>query len=140
MLVQVASIHLRVSSALGSVGKGIRRFGAFGMDRREARGAGRGVADHRRRGGRDDDQFRHRADLEHGHDADQGKHKRWYDLSQEIKGEGKWKRPTEIASVIAKREKGSTERGVNTANIKRRLDDLYPGWAKQSQAQKTGAK
>lgn len=58
------------------------------------------------------------------------KYKRWNDLAQKIKGEGRWTRPTEIASAIAKREKGSTKRGVNALNIRRRLDKAYPGWAK----------
>ena len=64
------------------------------------------------------------------------KYARWYDLAQEIKEGGKWTRPTEIAAVIAKREKNSMERGANTANIRRRLDYHYPGWAERSQAQK----
>ena len=70
----------------------------------------------------------------------QEKYKGWYSMAQEILSEDKWTRPTDIASAIAKRKKSSTERGVNTANIKRRLDEHYPGWAEQSQAQKPGAK
>ncbi len=67
----------------------------------------------------------------------QEKYRRWYDLAQEIKGEGKWTRPTDIAGAIAKREKGSTERGVNAKNIRRRLDKHYPRWAERGQTQKT---
>ena len=66
------------------------------------------------------------------------KYKRWYDLAQEIKKEGKWTRPSEIARAIAKREKGSGERGVNAANIRRRLDKHYPRWAERGRTQKAG--
>ncbi len=58
------------------------------------------------------------------------KYQRWYDCAQEIRSEGKWTRPTEIAAVIAKREKDSKETGVNAKNIRRRLDQYHPGWAK----------
>ena len=72
------------------------------------------------------------------------KHQHWLELSQQIKAEGKWTRPKEIASAIAKREKArinasvraggtckdSKERGVNAENIRRRLDQHYPGWAR----------
>ena len=63
------------------------------------------------------------------------KHKRWYDLAQEIMAEGKKIHPTVIAREIAKRERGSKERGVNAKNIKRRLDEHYPGWAERGRAQ-----
>ena len=62
------------------------------------------------------------------------KHKRWYDLAQEIMAEDKKIHPTVIAREIAKRERGSTERGVNAKNIRRRLDEHYPGWAERGRA------
>jgi hypothetical protein len=63
------------------------------------------------------------------------KYRRWYDLAQVIKSEGRLSRPTEIANAIEKREtkrlkgKGVTEKGLNRANIRRRLDQHYPGWS-----------
>ena len=68
------------------------------------------------------------------------KYKRWYKLAQEIKKEGKRTHPTEIASAIAKREEGSTERGVNALNIKRRLDEHYSGWSRTLRGGKLGGK
>ena len=62
------------------------------------------------------------------------KYQRWFELSQEIKAEGKYTRPTDIASAVAKREtarmkeKGIKEKGVNGPNIHRRLNDQHPGW------------
>ncbi len=70
----------------------------------------------------------------------QEKYKRWYNLAQEIKKEPNKTHPTEIASAIAKREKGSTERGVNALNIRRRLDQHYPGWAEPRPSAKVSAK
>ncbi len=63
------------------------------------------------------------------------KYQRWYEDSQEIKTEGKYTRPTDIAKVIAKKEKarmvevGREAKGVTTANILRRLNEHHPGWA-----------
>ena len=68
------------------------------------------------------------------------KYKRWYDRAQEIKKGGKKTHPTEIASAIAKMEKGSTERGVNARNIRRRLDEHYPRWAERRPSQEASAK
>lgn len=65
-------------------------------------------------------------------------YKGWYSLAQDIKAEGKWTSPTDIARAIAKRVGGSD---VNWASTKRRLDEHYPGWAtKTDMAQKTGRK
>ena len=63
------------------------------------------------------------------------KYQRWYDEAKGIKKKGQWTRPTEIAKVIAKREikrlkkKGVSLRGINATNIRRRLDDNFPGWS-----------
>ena len=62
------------------------------------------------------------------------KYQLWFERSQEIKAEGKYTRPTDIASAVAKREtarmkeKGIKEKGVNGPNIHRRLNDQHPGW------------
>ena len=77
---------------------------------------------------------------EKGKQETREKYKRWYDQAQEIKKEGKWTRPTDIAAAIAKREKDVKAKGTNAANIRRRLDEHYRGWAERGQAQKTGAK
>ena len=55
------------------------------------------------------------------------KYQQWYDLAQEIKSEGEWFRPGEIASKIAKKVPNT-----NSDSIKRRLNEYYPGWAKTS--------
>jgi hypothetical protein len=63
------------------------------------------------------------------------KYKRWYQIALEIKGEGEWTRPTEIAKAVAKREskrlktEKKHEKGVNAGNIRRRLDQHFPGWS-----------
>ena len=63
------------------------------------------------------------------------KYQHWYNLAQEIKKEGQWTRPTEIAKAIAKREikrlkgKGVSLRGINANNIRRRLDENFRGWS-----------
>jgi hypothetical protein len=63
------------------------------------------------------------------------KYQRWYNHAQEIKDEGRWTRSTDIANAIAKREtkrlkgKGVNDKGINATNIKRRLDEHYPGWS-----------
>ncbi len=63
------------------------------------------------------------------------KHQHWFNVALEIKAEGKFTHPGDIASEVAKREharmkkKGTKEKGVNGPNIHRRLNDLYSGWA-----------
>lgn len=55
------------------------------------------------------------------------KYKRWYEFAQEIRIEGKWTRPSDIARAIEKKE--VDVKGASDRNIRRRLDENYPGWA-----------
>ena len=63
------------------------------------------------------------------------KYQRWHTLALEIRKEDKSAGPTDIARRVEKRElkrlkqEGVKEKGVNAANIKRRLDEFYPGWS-----------
>ena len=70
---------------------------------------------------------------EKGQQKTREKSKGWYDQAQGIKSEGEWTRPTDIAKMIAKREKN-----VTAKNIKRRLDEHYPGWGQKDVAKKSG--
>jgi hypothetical protein len=66
----------------------------------------------------------------------QAKYQHWYNLAQEIKGEG-FIGSAAIASKIEEREKkrlknekkSTNVNGLNADNIKRRLNHFYPRWA-----------
>ena len=65
----------------------------------------------------------------------QEKYERWHSTAREIRREGKWVRPTDIASAVAKREENAT-----AGNVKRRLDEHFSGWATEEAAQQAGKK
>ena len=65
----------------------------------------------------------------------QEKYARWYSRSHDVRREGKWKRPTDIARAVAKREENA-----NADNVKRRLDEFFPGWATEELVQKASEK
>ena len=98
-------------------------------------GAADGSSSHSADNQRDRDSAGNIAD-DHPSRREQQKHRtqerynRWYEVSKEIKADKKKRlKPSELASMIARREKEAGNDEANPATIKRRLDKDHPGWA-----------